>query len=121
MYIPTECIGFHLRWLSAAPEEDETMEDLETLDLAKAILSIHYDYDVRTGKDPDGLLILDQVVQKVCCYTDHNGIHRIRAHKKRQREDQVRLAKQLIGKGTLSLVDAMCLLFTKDELGIYGI
>ena len=120
MFIPKDCIDFHVEWLSST-KEDENLHDLETMEMAKVILSIHYEYNVKTGVDPDGLQVLDNILNKISCYLDENGGHRMKPTLKQQREFQVHLAKEFIKKEYLTLVDAICLIYTKEELAIFGI
>lgn len=120
MWIPQDCIHFYNQW-SQADDENETFDDLDTMDLVRVILSIHYDFHVRTGTDPDGLQVLDNILEKVAYYLDGNRWVRMDPHTKRDRAWQVRMAKDLVRNEKLSLPEAICLLFTKTELGIYGI
>lgn len=120
MWIPTDCIDFHIQWISSGKDEEQ-MDDLDTRELAKAILSIHYEYYVKTDVDPDGLQVLDNILKKIAHYLDKNGWHTMATTRRRQREYQVQTAKKLIKEDNLSLLDAICLLYTKEELGVFGL
>lgn len=120
MFIPTDCIAFHIDWLSCG-NDDEKLDDLDTTEIAKAIISIHYEYYVKTGADVDGLQVLDNILNKISNYLDETGWHTMKPTMRQQREFQVGLAKDLIRKNVLTLLDAICLLYTKDELGIFGL
>lgn len=101
--------------------QDETFNDLDTMDLAKVILSIHYDFHVRTEIDPDGLLVLDNILEKVAHHLKGTRWVDMDPHTKRDREWQVGMAKDMVRNEKLTLPEAICMLFTKTELGIYGI
>lgn len=120
MFIPKECIGFHVQWLSEG-KDDESLNDIETIGLAKTILSVHHEFNVSPDKDPDGLRILDDILHKLAHYLDGKSWVTMDPIIKRDREFQVVLAKELVRDGKITLVDAICLLYTKNELGIYGI
>ena len=45
--IPEECVGFHTNWLENA-SSDEKIEDLDTMDIIKALMSFHHEM-IRTG------------------------------------------------------------------------
>ena len=118
MFIPDDCIGFYKHWDSG---EEETFDDLDPVELAKVILGIHYDFHVRNGNDPDGLQILDNILEKLSHYLDEGRWVIMDARKKQDRAFQIHKAKDLVRKQQISLLDAVCLLFTKTELGVYGI
>lgn len=120
MFIPEECIGFHVAWLSDGKDE-EGLDDLETVGLAKTIISVHHELNVSPDKDPDGLRILDDILHKLARYLDGKSWVTMDPIIKRDREFQVVLAKELVRNDKINLVEAVCLLYTKNELGIYGI
>lgn len=120
MFIPNECIGYHVEWLSDE-KDDESLHDLDTMELAKAILSVHHEYYVKTGIDPDGLQVLDKILNKISHYMDKTGWHTMKPSLLQQRDFQNNLAKDLVQKQYITLLDAICLLYTKDELGIFGL
>jgi len=108
MFIPDECVGFHHKWVLCG-DENEEFETLDTIDVIKAVISIHYDCFVKTGVDNDGLMVLDKILMKSFRHCINDKI-------RKQREFQLQYAKQLIKKNKLSLIDAVCMLFTKDEI-----
>lgn len=118
--IPQDCIGFHVKWMSDA-DDDEQLEDLDTMDLSKVILSVHHELVVSQQQDADPMDILDLILDKVAHYLDKDGWHVMKKSQKQQRQFQVEMAKQLVQKQQLTLLEAMCILFTKEELCIYGI
>lgn len=120
MFIPKECVGFHVSWLSDG-KDDEALDDLDTVGLAKTILSVHHEFNVSPDKDPDGLRILDDILHKLAHYLDGKSWVTMDPVARRDREFQLRLAKELVRNGKINLIDAVCLLYTKNELGIYGI
>lgn len=120
MFIPNDCIQFHIQWNSGKEEEEDTFDNLDTLELAKVILSIHYDFNVKTGLDPDGLRVLDNILEKISHYLNGKSCFLMDVKSKQDRMFQIQKAKDMIQKHQLSLLDAICLLFTKTELGIYG-
>ena len=121
MFIPIDCIGYHATWVAESKEEEE-LEDLDVVDLAKTILSVHHEFAVLTGQDPDGLLILQDIIHKLSRHMNMNG-HWVIMHskKKEERMFQIEYATTLVRTEKISLLDAILLLFTKQELEIYGI
>lgn len=120
MFIPESCIGFHVKWLSEASENEE-LEDLDMMEMAKAIVSVHHDFFVKNGEDPDGLMLLDQILDKLSHYHDGRKWVNMDPILKQQRNTQKEYAARLVREQKISILDAVCILFTKDELSIYGL
>lgn len=102
MLIPQEFIGFHKEWLNEGHEE-ETIHDLDTKDMIKAIVSFHYDM-MQEKTEEEFLSLLDRLAQTT---NPH-------------RESQIQFAKTLIREQQLSIVDAIFLLFRREELFMNG-
>jgi hypothetical protein len=100
-FIPEECFGFHKNWLECGHSE-ETIDDLETIDIVKALISLHC--ELAYSNDDEFLLILDRLNRKKKNAAEP---HRIQ---------QINLAKDLVKSNQLSIVDAIFLLFSRDEL-----
>lgn len=99
--LPKECIGFHTRWLQDGHPE-ETIQDLNTRDIIKALLGFHYEMTHGNAKD------ILSLMEKLNSHSKHaNDPHRL---------EQIQLAKDLIIHGRLSIVDAMFILFSREEL-----
>lgn len=120
MFVPESCIGFHLKWLSGATA-DEDVADLDVEEMAKSVISIHHEHHVRNEDDPDGLMVLQMILDKIARYLDVGGWKVMRHELRQQRQVQVDRAKRLVQQGKIDLLDAVCILFTKEELLTYGL
>ena len=97
--VPEECIGFHKRWLEEGHSQ-ETTDDLDTRDVIKALVGLHHEMTHDTMEE-DFLSLLDRLNTK----TNHH-----------HRSQQIHLAKQLVEQQKLSIVDAIFLVFSREEL-----
>jgi hypothetical protein len=97
--VPEECIGFHKRWLEDGHSQ-ETTDDLDTRDVIKALIGLHHEMSQNTTENNIHSL-LDRL------NTKNNDQHRFQ---------QIQLAKQLVEQQKLSLVDAIFLVFSREEL-----
>jgi hypothetical protein len=103
MYIPDECIGFHKKWLKDGHEE-ETIEDLDIMDIIKALIGFHHEMIDGVADDENILLLFDKLNEN----TRHGQCqHRL---------NQIELAKNLVKTNKLSMTDAIFLLFSKEDL-----
>ena len=98
-FIPEECKGFHKRWLEGG-HSHETTDDLDTRDVIKALVSLHHEMTQDT-MEHNVISLLDRVNTKT------NDPHR---------SQQIQLAKQLVEQQKLSIVDAIFLVFSREEL-----
>lgn len=98
MLIAQDFIGFHKEWLKNGHEE-ETIHDLDTKEMIKAVVSFHYDMTQEKTED-EFLSLLDRLERT----TDPH------------RQSQINFAKTLIRQQQLSIVDAIFLLFRREEL-----
>lgn len=97
--VPEECIGFHKRWLEGGHPQ-ETTDDLDTRDVIKALIGLHHEMTQNTTENNIHSL-LDRLNTKT------NDQHRFQ---------QIQLAKQLVEQQKLTLVDAIFLIFSREEL-----
>lgn len=97
--MPEECIGFHKRWLEGG-HSHETTDDLDTRDVIKALVGFHYEM-TQDNTEQNILSLLDRL------NTKDNNHHRLQ---------QIHLAKQLVEQQKLSIVDAIFLVFSREEL-----
>lgn len=97
--IPEECVGFHKRWLEGGHSR-ETTDDLDTRDVIKALVGLHHEL-TQDITEQNLLSLLDQLNKK------DNNHHRL---------GQIQLAKQLVEQQKLSIVDAIFLVFSREEL-----
>lgn len=97
-FVPEECIGFHTRWLKGGHSQ-ETTDDLDTRDVIKALIGLHHEAVQTSTKE--FLSLLDRLNTKT------NNHHRLQ---------QIQLAKHLIEQQKLSIVDAIFLVFSREEL-----
>lgn len=98
-FVPEECIGFHKRWLEGG-NSHETTDDLDTRDVIKALVGLHHEMTQDTTEN-NILSLLDRLNTKT------NNHHR---------SQQIHLAKQLVEQQKLSIVDAIFLVFLREEL-----
>lgn len=97
--VPEECIGFHKRWLEGGHPQ-ETTDDLDTRDVIKALIGLHH--EMTQNKTENNIhSLLDRLNTKT------NDQHRFQ---------QIQLAKQLVEQQKLTLVDAIFLIFSREEL-----
>lgn len=97
--VPEECVGFHKRWLEGG-HSHETTDDLDTRDVIKALISLHHE-TTQSSTGQSLLSLLDRLNTK-----QHNH----------HRSQQIQLAKRLVEQQKLSIVDAIFLVFSREEL-----
>lgn len=102
MYIPDECIGFHKNWLKGGSDR-ETIDDLVLMDIIKALVGLHY--EMMGNTDDDSILVLFDKLNEKTRYS--HCPHRL---------DQIELAKNLVRTNKLSIIDAIFLLFSREDL-----
>lgn len=96
--MPEECVGFHKRWLEGGHSR-ETTDDLDTRDVIKALVGLHHEM-TQDITEQNLLSLLDRLNKN-----DNN--HRL---------EQIQLAKHLIEQQKMSIVDAIFLVFSREEL-----
>jgi hypothetical protein len=99
-FLPEDCIGFHKRWLEGGHPQ-ETTDDLDTRDVIKALVSLHHEMTKSHTTEQHFLSLLDRL------NTKPNDPHRLQ---------QILLAKTLIQNSQLTLLDAIFLVFSREEL-----
>lgn len=106
--IPKECIGFHKHWLKGGNQE-EKMEDLDTMDVIRSLISLHYEITNENDNLDNFLMILDRL-------NENNRKNSSNQLLITHRNQQIQLAKQLVSDGNITIVDAIFLLFSRQEL-----
>jgi len=99
-FLPEDCIGFHKRWLEGG-HAHETTDDLDTRDVIKALISLHHDMSPSHPTVDHFLSLMDRL------NTKPHDPHRLQ---------QILLSKTLIQNNQLTLMDAIFLVFSREEL-----
>jgi hypothetical protein len=115
-YIPEEI----MRYDETFESDDDPFENDDTTDTIKILISIYYRY--HKHDDPEGLGLIDCIHEKCCKHIDlQNGGWKVLPSSEIVRRQKLCMtAKHLIRKKNVSYVDALRLLFSKEDLQCYG-
>jgi hypothetical protein len=116
MYIPDECISFY------NDNENDNITEFKDKEISiQLLLNVHYIYYVKTGKDKDGLQILYKILDKCAHHIGYNNkLYKMSEKLYKERKQQIDYAVECIKNNKISLIDAMMILFTIDDLECYG-
>jgi len=102
--------------------DDDPFANDDTTDTVKILISVYYHYHVATtNDDPEGLGLIDKIHAKCCHHLGYDGVaFDLQPREISRRTGLCHTAKKLIREGRISYVEALMMLFTKDDLECYG-
>ena len=103
-FVPEDCVDFHKFWLEGG-HENEKIEDLDTTDMIKALIGLHFEMMMTDRNHDENILCLIDRLDK--SRGIEQDFHRIR---------QIQMVKNFIQQGKMTIVEAIFLLFSRNDI-----